>query len=322
MSITSGFFNSKNGDRKYNAEHMSRYFDRLITSGIFPNPSTQLQVVASEGMILNILPGRGIIDCHWIDNDSNHSITIEKSDAVLNRIDAVVMKLDLSEDVRDVHIEVKKGTLSNNPAPPGMTRSTYVQEYCLATVYVGKLVDTIRQSDITDTRADTTVCGWVTGLIDQVDTSALFRQWQSAYSDYYDTSTAAFDAWFEDIRKNLSTATLMRTYNHTYMTSNQDERVIPIDIPQYDRNIDILQVYINGLRLIPGTDYSIDSNEHITLIQGVIPGTPVSCEVYKSLDGEKAETVIGQVESLQTTIASMETTIQLMQEKIDSLMNP
>ena len=114
----------------------------------------------------------------------------------------------------------------------------------------------------------------------------------------------------------------MRTYNHTYMTSNQDERVIPIDIPQYDRNIDILQVYINGLRLIPGTDYSIDSNEHITLIQGVIPGTPVSCEVYKSLDGEKAETVIGQVESLQTTIASMETTIQLMQEKIDSLMNP
>lgn len=322
MTIRSGFFNSRGGDRKYDAEQMSRYFDKLITSGVFPNPSTQLQVVATDGMILNVLPGRGIVDCHWMDNDSNHAITIDTSDAVLNRIDAVVMKLDLTEDIRDVHIEVKKGTLSTDPVPPAMTRDSYVQEYCLAMVYVGKLVNAITQADIMDTRADTAICGWITGLINQVDTSALFRQWQTAYEDYYDTSTAAFDSWFKDVKENLSTATLMRTYNHTHITTGQDKAAIPIGISQYNMNLDILQVYINGLRLIPGTDYTIDSNVQITLSKPVGVNTPVSFEVYKSIDGEKAETVISQVESLQATIATMESAIQTMQNQIDSLLNP
>lgn len=322
MTITSGFFNSRGGDRKYNAEQMSRYFDKLITSGVFPNPSTQLQVVAAEGMTLNILPGRGIVNCHWMENDSNYAITIDSSDAVLNRIDAVIMKLDLTEDVRDVHIEVKKGVLSTEPVAPEMTRNSYVQEYCLATVYVGKLVETITQAQITDTRADTSICGWVTGLITQVDTSALFKQWQAAYSDYYENSTSAFDAWFAVVKETLATATLMRSYNSTYIATAQDESQIPIGIPQFNNALDILQVYINGFRLIPGVDYTIKSNEEITLTKAVGTGTPVSIEVYKAIDGEKAETVIEQVNTLQNTIVSLETTIAEMQKQIDALLNP
>ena len=34
MAFTCGFFNSENGDRKYNAEQMSAIFDGIIADGV------------------------------------------------------------------------------------------------------------------------------------------------------------------------------------------------------------------------------------------------------------------------------------------------
>lgn len=308
MTIRSGFFNSKNGDRKYNARDISKYFDKLITSGVFPNPSDQLQVVASKGMTLNVLPGRGFVDCQWIDNDANYAITIEKSDIVLNRIDAVVMKCDLNESVRDVHIEVKKGVPATNPVAPSMTRNEYVKEYCLATVYVAKLADTIVQSNITDTRANTNVCGWVTGLIKQVDTSTLFAQWQDAYERFYDESNKVFDEWFKHLKETVSTATLIRTFTKVYKTTTADEKTIPIGITQYNQELDILNVFINGLKLVVGLDFSIsEDGKSIVLTLPVDQGTPVAFEVLKSVDGSNAETLVGMVDELQEKTETLKT---------------
>lgn len=297
MAITCGFFNSKNGDRKYNAEQMSKYFDKLVTSGVFPNPSTQLQVVESSGMTVNVLPGRGLVDCHWIENDSNYALTLDGSDAVLNRIDAVVMKLDLNEAVRDVHIEIKKGTPASTPVAPSMERSTYVQEYCLATIYVGKLAESITQANITDTRQNSAVCGWVTGLIEQVDTSALFTQWQSAYEQYYNSSTAdfeeffeeskdLFDEWFQHLKETVSTAATIKSYTRLYTTTAADEETISIGIPSYNAELDILNVYVNGFKLIPTVDYAVDDElgTNVTLTKPLDAGTPILFEVYKTAD--------------------------------------
>ena len=40
MSVSSGFFNSLNGDRKYNAAQMSAIFDGLIIDGVFASIGT------------------------------------------------------------------------------------------------------------------------------------------------------------------------------------------------------------------------------------------------------------------------------------------
>ena len=310
MTIRSGFFNSKNGDRKYNARDISKYFDKLVSSGVFPNPSTQLQVVATTGMTLNVLPGRGLIDCQWIDNDANHILTVDQSDVVLNRIDAVVMKCDLTEDVRSITIEMKKGTLSTQPVAPAMTRNEYVQEYCLATVYVGKLVNEITQSNITDTRPDTRVCGWVTGLIEQVDTSTLFAQWQDAYTRFYDESNKEFDEWFQHLKQTVSTATLIRRFTSVYTTTQPDETAIPIQIEIYNQELDILNVFINGLKLIAGIEYTIDEKgKGITLTLPVEKGTPVAFEVLKSVDGSNAETLVAIVEALTEQVKNIETAL-------------
>ena len=285
MAVTCGFFNSKSGDRKYNAEQMSMYFDKLITSGVFPNPSTQLQVVIGGGMTVNVLPGRGLINCRWVNNDANCPLTIDASDVSLDRIDAVIMKLDLTEDVRDIHFEVKKGTPSSNPVAPSMTRTEYIQEYCLATITVKKLATEITQAEIKDMRPNTAVCGWVTHLIDQVDTSTLFAQWESAYQQFYDGSNDTFNTWFQHLQETVSGGAVLKAYAKTYVTSEDAESEIPIGIEEYARETDIFCAYINGMKLIPETDFSIDTmGTTMTLVQPVDVGTVIRMEVLKNTD--------------------------------------
>lgn len=302
MAITSGFFNSINGDRKYNAEQMSKYFDKLITSGVFPNPSTNLQVIAAGGMTVNVLPGRGIIDCRWLDNDANEPLTLEPSDVILNRIDAVVMVLNLNNDVRDCHIEIKKGAAATTPVAPSMERSTYVQEYCLAHIYIKALTEEITQADITDTRANKNICGWVTGLIEQVDTTTLFLQWQAAYEAYYRASTQTFEEWFARVRDTLQASVMIKRFTSAYITTEDGETVIPINIDRYTVGVDFLNVYINGFRLIEANEYTVNANGSITLALGVSKGTPLLFEVWKIVDSEEVWSAVDMLDEAQPKI--------------------
>lgn len=204
MTIRSGFFNSVDGDRKYNADDMNRPYKNLITNGVFPNPSTNLQVLVSSGMTVQILEGDGMFGDGWAHNDAPVLVTLDAGESNLNRIDAVVIARDTSELVRDTKAYVKKGTPASSPVAPAMTRNNYLNEYCLATVYIASGTTSISQSMITDTRADSNVCGWVTGLIEQVDTATLFLQWQTAYEEQYRANTDAFNSWFTNLQNILS----------------------------------------------------------------------------------------------------------------------
>ncbi len=207
MAITSGFFNSINGDRKYDARQIGMYLGKVVSSGVFPNPSTNLQVTAAGGMNIQVHPGRAMIDGHWMDNDGVHVITLEDADMALARMDAVVMRLDENDGARAIGLEVKKGSPSAAPVSPVMVREGYVQEYCLALIYVPPTkndgTQEIIQANITDTRPDTSVCGWITSLIQQVDTSTLFMQWQDAYQRFYDASGVEFTAWLDGLKEEL-----------------------------------------------------------------------------------------------------------------------
>jgi hypothetical protein len=103
-----------------------------------------------------------------------------------------------------------------------MSRTETVKEYMLASVYIPKLSTSITQSNITDTRADTTVCGWVTGIIDQVDTATLFAQWKAAYDEAVAEMDAAlavqqqtFERWYADLTDNYTDGTGLPIPNAT-----------------------------------------------------------------------------------------------------------
>lgn len=273
-------------DREYNADDFSNYLNLLVGSGVFPNPSTNLQVMASSGFNLVVKAGSAWINGKKMENTTDYSITLNGSDVLLNRIDRVIFYLDTQ--AREMGIDVIKGTPATNPVAPSLTRTATRQEYSLATVAINKQVTAITQANITDTRADSTVCGWVAGLIQQVDTSTLFNQWQAAYSNYYDTVKEQLDAFMQTLTEELNVNTYLVQYTKYVELEQGDSKIIPLDMKEYTYSgTDIVDVYINGLMGVPVEDFLIDDSQsppevHVNLTSSQSTTNEVYIRVFKS----------------------------------------
>lgn len=191
----SSFFTSLNGDRKYKSEDFAKFFGTLIANGVFPDPGTSLQVKAlNNDMSVTLLPGRGWIHGYMYDNTSNLNITLGYPDGTRSRIDTIVIRWDLEN--REIKTYAKKGEFSDNPVAPTLTRNEDIYELGLAHVYVGRNVVRIDKSDITDLRMNKEFCGWVTGLISQIDTTELFTQIQAVINN----SASDIGKWLEEVK--------------------------------------------------------------------------------------------------------------------------
>ena len=264
MAVTYGFFNSVNGDRLYNADDMSEYFDGLISDGVFENVGNGLQVVPNTGMTVNVKSGRAIINCKWLNSDAALTLDITQSHPTLNRYTAVIVRLDVTN--RLMEITTKDGTAASTPTKPAMSDTVTLKEMCLAYVYVSAGVTTITASNIEDMRSSD-LCGWITGLVNQVDTSELFNQYEAAYEEnlanmqaWEQAQKEQFDSWYETLTSQLTVNThLERTYADFTIT---DTTIRYVDFPSALNYAvgDIIDVYINGVYLSP-TEYTIMLNE-------------------------------------------------------------
>lgn len=177
MAVRSGFFNSINGDRVYSATHWAEYFATFIGNGVFPNPSSNLQIASNNNMTISVKAGKGWINGYILINDSDYLLDITPADGVLNRIDRIVMRYDTVD--REIRLEVKQGTFATNPTAPVLQRDADAFELALADIRVNAGAISISQANITDTRLNDELCGIVHGVVDQVDTTTLFNQYQS-----------------------------------------------------------------------------------------------------------------------------------------------
>ena len=295
MSITCGYFNSQNGDRKYNAETMSNYYEGLISKGVLANFGSSMAVTASGGMYVAVGTGKAYFtDGRWMVNDAPYTLTVDIADTTLPRIDRVVLRKDASNASRTCTIIIKTGTPAETPQPPELMLSESVEEMSLAQIYVSPLVTAITQDVITDERPND-VCGFVHGLIEQISTEELFAQYQ-----------ATFENWFNQVVDQVATKTLVRQYYSQYVTVG-NETEIPINISQYTPALDVLNVYVNGMRLAMDTEYTRDINDNtkITLAEPLGEGQVIDIQVLKSIDGSEAETVGQQVYELQEEVTAM-----------------
>lgn len=298
MSINGLFFNAieEGGvyDRTYSAEDFSNYLNQVVGNGVFPNPSTQLQVRADSGMTIIVGAGEGIIDGHKIINTADMQLSLADSDALLNRIDRVIFYCDYVN--RKMGIEVLEGTAATSPTTPELTRTTSRYEMSLATITVNKQITAVTDAMITDTRADSDVCGWVAGLIQQVDTSTLFVQWQTAYRNYYNTMTAEFNAWMETLTEELKINTFIQQYKKTVSLTASSSKSIALDMTDYTyASTDIIYVFINGLLGVNGTDYYIDTSTTTPSVQLSLTGSTdmtdvVEIRALKSIIGVQSTT--------------------------------
>ena len=284
MAIKTGFYNSVENDRLYNAEDMSRYFAGLYTKGVLQNYKDKFAVKANGGMQVKVPTGKAFFsDGKYIENTADIILNIDASDVVLGRIDSVVLRSDKNESVRNAMVVLKKGTPSSNPQPPAIEVGEYVEELLICNIRVDKLTENLTQSNIENTVANTDVCGYVTGLIDEVDTSDLYAQYQEAYKQFYIESQQKFDEWFNNIKETIKATALMRRYRKTYTTTQEAETRIAIDIPEHDSVLDIVELYINGLRATE-SEYREDGLTHIELTNAVEQGTELEIVVFKAVE--------------------------------------
>ena len=291
MTIKSYFFNAletgNTYDRIYNAEDVTSYLDLLVGNGVFPNPSTNLQVRADSGMNIIVGAGQGWINGHKLINSADLQLTVSQSDVVLDRIDRVIFYVDHS--ARDMGIEILKGT-SSGPVP--LTRNDTRYEMNLAYINVARQTTEITPAMITDSRGNSAVCGYVQGLIQQMDTTTMFEQWQ-----------AGFENWFNEVKDDLVTATLIRKYAHTYITESANEATFNVKelLPEYAWGLDILEIRINGLAL--NTSEFVKNENEVTINAPIEqPGTPIEFVIYKSVDGSDCESVVDMVYELQNEL--------------------
>lgn len=195
MAWSSGFFNSVNGDRMYNAQQMSEIFNGLITDGVYESVGKKLAVQPNNGMTIQINAGRGWFGGRWVNNDSEYLFTLDEPDVLLNRYCAVCVRTDINEASRTAEPYFKYSDFATNPIKPTMERSETVKEYCLAYVYIRAGAAAITAADIEDTRANTELCGWVTGLIKQLDTDTLWAQWQAQWENFMSEADTNNDTW-------------------------------------------------------------------------------------------------------------------------------
>lgn len=176
-----------NVDEYIGAENVMKWLHGR-SSGVF-GADGNLSVTANGDMTVSVSDGVG-----WLANDkadgtvfwndtkeqtgSELQLTIPLSDAILPRIDRIVVSWDTVDYSEKPRIEVLKGTPNNAPTAPELTNNTLKRQISLARIYVAAAVSSISADSITDERLDPDVCGLVTDWV-SVDTTTMQAQFSA-----------------------------------------------------------------------------------------------------------------------------------------------
>ena len=230
MAESYGFFDAEElldgtFDREYIAQQWADYFRLFIGNGVFATPTNQLKVRSIAGMRIKVLEGWAFLNGYWYHNDGDFEITVPPNLTANEQNHGVFVQFNSSD--RTIGI-----VLGENRTE--VDRTAPIWELKLGEVKVPAGATSVTESNITDTRAATSVCGFVTGLIDIINTEDLFTQYQSIFNDWiaeveaeeaqkseeFDdwrqteqqtfedwevTQKSEFDGWFDDMKGQLST---------------------------------------------------------------------------------------------------------------------
>lgn len=204
MSVSSGFFNSLNGDRKYNAAQMSAIFDGLIIDGVFASIGTAFAVKAAGGLTVNVGVGKAWFDHTWTVNDSILPMTAPEAEVLLDRIDAVVLEVNGTESVRENTIKFVKGNPSSAPSRPTLTNEGNIHQYPLCYIYRKYGTAVINQADITP-MVGTESTPFVTGILQTISLDELLGKWQDELDRFTDARSQEVDDWIAQEESDFTT---------------------------------------------------------------------------------------------------------------------
>ena len=191
------FFNSTENDiREYQASEFAEYFSRFLSDGVYTEDGQMgLKVTTVSGFNIKVSPGFAFIRGYMYKNDADIEFTLDSSDAVLDRIDRVILKLDIVN--RTMNIQLKKGTMGSQPSPPSLIDDASIKELPIAQIRINH--------------------GSTTGIIidERVPVHSLI---EIPYEDMVEE----FNEWFEERRQSVGI--------EVYSGKNEPTNIAPGDI--------------------------------------------------------------------------------------------
>ncbi|WP_155246183.1 pyocin knob domain-containing protein [Lactococcus lactis] len=187
---------SINGSNMYNNDDFRQYFANFISTGILANVplagSTAFQVTQTDNPSMNVIVGSGVA---WIIggqvmNTSPLSFQIPAPLTSQSRTDSIVVQWSNSSNNGDI-------IYKQNSTQVVQTNDVYELQLCK--IIVPANATNIPQANITDMRADTSVCGF-SSPYEAIKTGDLLAQFKSEL----DANGVLFSQWFETIKGQLS----------------------------------------------------------------------------------------------------------------------
>lgn len=170
-----GFFDSLDGDRQYTSSDVAFLNSLLMSNGVYASPADGFKIYADTNMNVKIKPGTAVISGRYCINDSDYTATVAYSGGTYTRYARIILRLNLTTRLFEFASRYK------DSSPPDLTRDDNIFELSLATIAVPVGTTAVTQAMITDDRGDNTICGFVTGAIDQIDTTDLFSQYAAEW---------------------------------------------------------------------------------------------------------------------------------------------
>ena len=191
-------------DRAVKSTDFAGLFRSFLTNGVWG--SGMFSVTATSGLTLNVSQGQCLILGRFgkITESAGENITLNAGDPHANRVDSVVLRMDITPNERCIKLATVQGIPDSSPLPPVLTRNETVYELAIANVYLTPNCTTVYQRDITDTRLDNARCGLVAAINSHIDTTSLYQQIQNDLANFKNVEQANFTAWLDTIKELLN----------------------------------------------------------------------------------------------------------------------
>ena len=231
MAETSGFFQAvwdaslKNPiteeytgwwDRDYPAQSFADMFALFIGNGVFGSPTNQLKVIPGTGLNVIVTPGWAFINGTWYHNDTEKIISVPANSGSTSRIDSIKVRFTSAN---------RESLALGFVGETSVTRTAAYYDLKLAEYVVPVGAVEISAANITDTRMNESVCGFVKGLMEVETTEDLFAQYE-----------AIFDEWFDSVKGQV-TGDLAIRLQLEFTQINADIQQYRDEVASYQSNV-------------------------------------------------------------------------------------
>lgn len=243
MTISSGFFNSVNHDRLYDAEQFGSIFDGVINDGVYEHVGEAFAVSPNSSVNDSVIigTGRAWFNHTWIVNDSQYSVTLNPPNLVLPRYDALVFDIDRRDSVRKNSITIVEGTPNSSPQYPEMLNEELHKQYPFAYVMLKPGESKIISVENITYNVGNATCPLVTGPLEVINDDNFFQQMNAKFETFKNDLDEEFTTWFEGIKEliedlNIGNINLVNSVDNVTIEWPSDTRKLQVKDRGITRN--------------------------------------------------------------------------------------